>query len=314
MAELHQGKITVESQSQEGTTFSVFLPANPSETVPQESVNSSFASAIVPQEMEEETVEAKDRALNENIVLLIEDNDDVRNFIKDCLGGEYKVLEAKNGSEGVEMAIAHIPDLIISDVMMPVMNGYEACEAIKSNLVTSHIPIIMLSAKAGMDNRIEGLDIGVDDYLEKPFNRRELLARIKNLIHTRKLLQQKYANNSEAGSHPDTVLPPKENQFIGMLRAIIDTHLDDSSFGVEELCKEAGVSRTQLHRKIKALTDLSTSRFVRLHKLQKAVLWLQDEQYNISEVSYMTGFSSPSYFSQCFHEEFGYAPSEQALR
>ena len=314
LVELHQGRISVESHQQQGTTFAVYLPAIPTEIIPQEAGRAAVPSATPPPRIEKGTDEVQNTALNENIVLIIEDNADARSFIKACLGAEYQVLEAKNGSEGLDMAISHIPDLIISDVMMPVMNGYETCEAIRDNIITSHIPIIMLSAKAGLENRIEGLDIGVDDYLEKPFNRKELLVRIKNLIQTRKLLREKYASNNEFGGNPDDALPPKENQFIGMLREIIDAHLDDSSFGIEGLCKEAGVSRTQLHRKIKALTDLSTSRFVRLHKLQKAVLLLNDGHYNISEVSYMTGFSSPSYFSQCFHEEFGYAPSEQAMR
>lgn len=309
LVDLHKGTITVERNDQRGTTFTVYLPVAPDGAIHERSFV-KFPQAIERTQPQEDSLETTALSLNENIVLLIEDNDDVRKFIKDCLLGKYQILEAKNGKEGVAMAIAHIPDLIISDVMMPEMNGYEACKALKSDSLTSHIPIVMLTAKAGLDNRIEGLDTGADDYLEKPFNRKELLARIKNLIHTRKLLQEKYASENKVGINPDVVLPPKENQFISRVREIIDEHLDDSSFGVENLCKETGVSRTQLHRKIKALTDLSTTRFVRRHKLQKAVVLLKEGQYNISEVSYMTGFSSPSYFTQCFNEEFGHAPSE----
>lgn len=311
LVELHKGTITVESQHQQGTTFIVRLPVAPMEVVKGDVADISFPKMLQEQEG---SLEETAPVLHENIVLLIEDNPDVRAFVKDCLVGEYQILEARNGKEGVAMAIAHIPDLIISDVMMPEMDGYEVCKALKSDSLTSHIPIVMLTAKAGSDNRIEGLDTGADDYLEKPFNRRELLARIKNLIHSRKLLQEKYARETKGGINPETVLPPKENQFISKLREIVDEHLDDTSFGVEGLCKEAGVSRTQLHRKIKALTDLSTTRFVRMHKLQKAVALLKDGQHNISEISYMTGFSSPSYFTQCFHEEFGHAPSEQVLK
>ncbi len=306
LVELHQGTITVDSQYRQGTTFVVRLPAAPEATASEEQLIPLVTDLVAEQEFHDEIVPV----LHENIVLLIEDNHDVRAFIKDCLVGEYQVLEAKNGREGVAMAASHIPDLIISDVMMPEMDGHEVCKTLKDDSLTSHIPIVMLTAKAGLDSRLEGLEMGADDYLEKPFNRKELLARVKNLIHSRKLLQEKYASENKASNQPEIVLPPKENQFIKKVREIIDEHLDDSDFGVEDLCKEAGVSRTQLHRKIKALTDLSTTRFVRMHKLQKALVLLQDRQYNISEVSYMTGFSSPSYFTQCFSEEFGHAPSE----
>lgn len=300
LVELHQGTIDVESVYGQGTAFVVRLPALEGGLVAQSQ------AVVLGQELHETTEAVK----HDNLVLLVEDNHDVRAFVKDCLLGDYQVLEAKNGSEGVSMAKEHIPDLIISDVMMPEMDGHEVCRTLKDDLLTSHIPIVMLTAKAGLDNKLKGLDMGADDYLKKPFNRKELLARVKNLIHTRKLLQEKYAKENKMGAQPEVVLPPKENQFIKQVREIIDAHLDDSDFGVEDLCKEAGVSRTQLHRKIKALTDLSTTRFVRTHKLQKAIALLKEGQHNISEVSYMTGFSSPSYFTQCFSEEFGHAPSE----
>ncbi|MGK7394432.1 MAG: hybrid sensor histidine kinase/response regulator transcription factor [Candidatus Cyclobacteriaceae bacterium M3_2C_046] len=312
LVELHQGEISVSSTKGKGSVFTVRLPLVPDD---HPSFIKSGEATESSRQVQPATVIDKlpEVMLNDQQpeILIVEDNPDVRAYLKDCLIGDYKVVEARNGKEGLEIASLNIPDLVISDVMMPEMDGYQFCQALKKNELTNHIPLIMLTAKSSMDHKLEGLEQGADDYLAKPFHRKELLIRMKNLIKNRRKLQQKYSLQVSGSTilAPDNP-PSEEDPFINKLRQVLDEHLDQEDFGIDTLCQEVGISRTQLHRKLKALTDLSTSRFIRLHKLQKAVELLKSQQYNISEVSYMTGFSSPSYFSQCFQEELHYAPSE----
>lgn len=322
---LHGGKISVQSKTNEGSVFTVKLPLHLDFKETAVPVNDriitdlsktamdlndctlpeiSATQTTLPDQRNEATAES-----SREIVLIIEDNADVQKFIAHTLQRKYNVIKASNGKEGVEMAVAHIPDLIISDVMMPVMDGYEACRTIKANIKTSHIPIVLLTAKAGIDHKLEGLETGADDYLSKPFHAKELLVRAKNLIEVRKSLRKKYAS-SMLEDTPQIIGDHKENAFLEKIRTEVLNHLDNELFGVQELSRELAMSRTQLHRKLKALTNQSASQFIRIIRLQKGKEMLLTGEYNVAQVAYQVGFNSPTYFSSCFMEQYGYAPSE----
>ncbi|MDH3268751.1 MAG: helix-turn-helix domain-containing protein, partial [Ignavibacteria bacterium] len=201
---------------------------------------------------------------------------------------------------------------IISDVMMPKMDGYEMMRRIKQDEKTSHIPVILLTAKSDRDSRLEGLGLGADDYLTKPFDTKELMARIKNLIETRILLQQKFSSGAIVQKLKDKpTLNPLDEKFINKVMNVIEAHLSEEEFSIEEISEEVGMSRTQIYRKLKALTGNSPSVFLRTVRLNKAKDMIQSKEFSISEISYKVGFSSPAYFSRCFKDKFGYPPSER---
>jgi YesN/AraC family two-component response regulator len=207
------------------------------------------------------------------------------------------------------MAISSIPDLIISDIMMPEKDGYELTKEIKQNTLTNHIPIILLTAKAELHDKIYGLDTGADDYLTKPFYKIELLTRIRNLIEQRKNLKQKYSHkNILSLEHLPTI--SRDQDFIKKLQKVIEKHFSDESFSVQILQNEMGISRTQLHRKLKALTNKSASELIRTIRLEKAAEMISNKTGSISEIAYLCGFSDPSYFSRVFKEKYGCKPSE----
>jgi len=236
---------------------------------------------------------------------------DLREYIKDDLKQYYHVEEASNGEQGLRKAEKFIPDLIISDIMMPIMDGYEMMKKIKQDEKTSHIPIILLTAKSDKESKLEGLGLGADDYLTKPFDTEELLVRIKNLIETRRLLHQKFGSaNAEIHKKEKVKINFLDQQFLDRVMRVIDEHISEEEFSIEEFGKDVGMSRSQMHRKLKALTGKSTSLYLRTVRLAKAKQLIEDKMATISEISYQVGFSSPAYFSRCFKEEFGYTPSE----
>jgi DNA-binding response OmpR family regulator len=252
----------------------------------------------------------KDQLEEKMIILVVEDNYDMREYIKESLGNNYRVEEAVNGEQGVRKAEKIIPDLIISDMMMPRMDGSELTRILKSNEKTSHIPIILLTARSGQENKIEGLETGADDYLTKPFDIKELQARIENLISIRKKLQAKYSKieyvlmpNGKKGTSID-------EQFIIKVMEVINNHISEEEFSIEDFGSEVGMSRTQFHRKIKAITGKPASMLLRSIRLARAKKMIEEQHGNISEVAYLVGFSTPSYFTKCFKEEFGYVPSD----
>jgi YesN/AraC family two-component response regulator len=256
------------------------------------------------------------------IVLIVEDNADVREFIKDSLGNEFHIEEASNGEQGVRKAEQIIPDLIISDIMMPKMDGNELTRILKNDEKTSHIPRILLTGKSEQQSRLEGLETGADDYLTKPFDTKELQVRINNLINIRKKLQQKFSksdyapvkkveeNQSQLGQAREGKLGNLEEQFMSKVMEVIENHLSEEEFSIEQFGKEVGMSRMQLHRKLKALTGKSASNYLRAVRLNKAKQMIEEEKGNISEIAYSVGFSSPQYFTRCFKEEFGFPPSD----
>jgi len=247
----------------------------------------------------------------EPIVLLIEDNADVMLYLKSILVGTYQLLEATNGIDGIDMVIEHTPDLVISDVMMPGKNGYEVCTALKHDERTSHIPIILLTAKADAESRIEGFQSRADDYITKPFIPRELTTRIQNLIQSRNRLREHYRESLVLKPTEVTVTSVDE-KFLKRLMSLLEEHLGEEHFSVTELSDLLAMSRSQLHRKLKALVDQSPNQLIRSFRLQRAHDLLRQQSATTAEVAYAVGFSSPSYFSKCFHQQFGYSPSDIA--
>ena len=249
-------------------------------------------------------------------VLIVDDNADIRAYLRHILQQHYQVNEASDGQQGLALANEIVPDLIVSDVMMPVMNGLEFCQRVKSSVATSHIPVILLTARALSQHQIEGYESGADAYITKPFSADLLLARISNLLKSRQLLKGLFGTenkeedkekNTKAGQQP---LTEKEDVFLTKFRNFIEKNLADSDLGVETIGAELGLSRVQLYRKIKALTGLSPVELLRTARLQKGRQLLERTDKTISEVAYEVGFTAPSYFTKCFKDEFGISPSD----
>ena len=243
------------------------------------------------------------------LILVVENNPDVREYIGDSLGDNFQIEEAANGEQGIKKAEQLIPDLIISDIMMPRMDGNELTRILKNDEKTSHIPIILLTARSEHESKLEGLETGADDYLTKPFDAKELQIRIKNLINSRKKLREKFGQ----GYIPKTEekkLTNLEERFMGKVVEVIENHISEEEFDIEQFAEEVYMSRMQLHRKLKALTGKSASLYVRSFRLLKAKRMIEEKQGNFSEIAYSVGFSSPAYFTKCFKEEFGVPPSE----
>ncbi len=258
----------------------------------------------------DETQEIVEIKNDKNIVLIVEDNKDVRGYIKEILNKDYGVEEAINGEQGVRKAEKIIPDLIISDIMMPKMDGNQLTRILKNEEKTSHIPIILLTARGEQESRIEGLETGADDYLTKPFDTDELRVRIKNLIENRRKLQDKFRKDGLAPSKEVKHFGRLDQNFIDKVNNTIKKHLSEEEFSIEDLGNEVNMSRSQVHRKLTALTGRSPSLYMRSLRLAKAKEMIFDQTGNISEIAYSVGFSSPAYFTRCFKEEFGIPPSE----
>jgi DNA-binding response OmpR family regulator len=246
------------------------------------------------------------------LVLIVEDNADMRKYIRSCLDAAlYKVIEARDGNEGLNKAFEKIPDLIISDVMMPQMDGNEMCSIIKTDERTSHIPVVLVTARASIEHKIKGIETGADAYIAKPFNARELQSWVKKLIEQRKKLRQNFMKNFGHGlnlKHQD--ITSVDQQFIKKAVATVEKYISDSEFSVEKFGQEMALSRVQLHRKLKALTDQSTSHFIRTIRLKNAANYLIKKGANVKETAYEFGFNNLSYFDKCFHKEFGMTPTD----
>ena len=321
LVELHKGTIQVESVEGEGTTFRVKIPLGKDHLRTEEIVEKEIhvVSEIFSDQSDllpriENRKDSRDLdafpETGKSLLMIVEDNSDVRNYIISHLEKDYRLQEAVDGEDGLNQAIKQIPDLIISDVMMPKMDGFELCNKLKTDERTSHIPIIMLTAKATSDDKIEGYKTGADDYIMKPFNANELKARIKNLIEIRKKLQDKFSRDDYPPEIYNKKLGRLDEEFMKNVLEVIEKHISDEDFTIEEFESEFAMSRAQIHRKLKALTGKSPSRYIRSIRLRKAKKMINKNGGNISEIAYSVGFSSPTYFSKCFKEEFGYSPSE----
>ncbi|MFQ5677356.1 MAG: response regulator, partial [bacterium] len=309
LVELQRGEISVQSRVGEGTTFTVTLPVESAEVVITEG-----QAKEAPAELDRETPAPireprEDGEENGGIVLVIEDNRDMRTFIRTVLCGEYQVLEAADGRVGVEKATEAIPDLIICDLMMPKMDGYELCRDLKNDQKTSHIPIILLTARAAAEDKIIGLQAGADDYLIKPFRSDELLARVHNLIAVRKNLIASLGKKALL-SPSELAVTPVDQTFLENIRQVIEREMGDESFGVETLCVEIAMSERQFRRKLKALTGQTPNQVIRSMRLERARQLLAQNAATIAEIAFQVGFGSPAYFTKSFREEFGILPSE----
>lgn len=319
LVRLHGGTIEASSETGKGSVFQVRLPLGKAHLKPDEIVEPLPAGKTdLPLELfqtQDETAlsngepDSPAEIDSQPILLLVEDNSDLRAFMRGHLRQEYSLLEACDGIEGLEIARSRIPDLVICDIMMPRMNGYQFCTALKNDELTSHIPVILLTARASQDEKLAGLDAGADAYLTKPFNRWELLARIRNLIELRRQLRKRFSG-AVVLKLDELEVSSVDGIFLNKALVAVEKHLDEEAFGVAELAHELAMSRSQLHRKLKALTSLSPTLFIRSIRLQRAADLLSQRAGTVAEIAYQVGFSSQSYFSKCFHQEFGRTPSE----
>ncbi|MDY8135097.1 hybrid sensor histidine kinase/response regulator transcription factor [Aquimarina sp. 2201CG5-10] len=290
LVHLLKGKITVQSQKGKGTTFIITAPVTVS--------------------IDEQEILDQDISLTEDtsipIILVAEDHKEVRDYIQFCLSSNYKVLQANNGLKAWKLCEKHLPDLVISDVMMPKLDGIQLGVKIRENVATNHIPLILLTAKSGHDNQIEGLKIGADAYVNKPFDREELLIRVNNLINTRQKLREKYQQGDiEVVSENETI-----DSFMKTVIQTVQDHLDNDQFGVPQLADHLHISRVHLFRKIKNLTGMSPTKFIRTIKLQRAKELLKNNEFTIAEIAYQIGFKDPAYFTRVYVEEFGVTPTQ----
>ena len=325
---LHHGKIDVHSREGEGTEFVIQLPLGKEHFKPDEISDLSQTASpppepeffyTIPEEEEEEPdsetatdtpieTENGNDAPEKSVILVVEDHVDVRKYIKNSLEPLYTVVEAKDGKEGITRAKKLIPDLIVSDIMMPLVDGYKLCRGLKKDIATSHIPIILLTAKASEDSIIEGLETGADDYVTKPFNTKILLTRIQNLIDLRRQLQLKIQRHK-------MLLPAEisvsylDDQFLGEFQHIIEENLDDPEFTIDILCEKLDMARSTLFKKIKALTGETPNQFILSYRLGRAAQFLKDKSRNVTDVAFDVGFSAPAYFAKCFKDKFHQSPS-----
>ena len=319
LVELHKGTIEVVSGEGKGTTFTIKLPLGKDHLKPgevceekkeKEKIISPDSDLIPDEEKQGEKIDIAIYTDKEKpLLLIVEDNADVRNYIKGYLGKEYRLLEAKDGEDGLNKAFEHIPDLIVSDVMMPKLDGFQFCENIKTDERTSHIPLILLTAKASGQDKIEGLETGADDYIMKPFDAKELKVRVKNLIDQRKKIIYHYKSQGSF-EISNLNITSKDKKFITKAIEIINNHISDENFDVNTFAKEIGLSRVQLHRKLVALIGHSPGDVIRLVRLTKAAKLIQSKFGNISEIALEVGFNNPANFAKAFRIQFGTSPSE----
>jgi DNA-binding response OmpR family regulator len=258
------------------------------------------------------------------LVLLVEDHPDVRAYLRDQFSAEtYRVLEAVDGQAGLEIAQAHVPDLIVTDLMMPRMDGVELTRALKTDPATNHVPIILLTAKANIESRLEGLETGADDYLTKPFQPAELAVRVRNLIENRRRLREKYSQEIRQVVHQVreikldaavVTVQSADDRFIQRALGVVEENLADEAFDVEAFAAAMALSRVQLYRKLKALTDQTPTDFIRTLRLRRAAQLLTQQMGNVAEVAYAVGYQNLSYFAKTFKELHGVAPSEWAAQ
>ncbi|WP_409049175.1 substrate-binding domain-containing protein [Bacteroides xylanisolvens] len=324
--ELHKGTISVESDEKQGTVFTVDLPVQTCETILAEDSLKSSISAVPLNPASpgspassnlNETLAVEEEELEKGYdsskpsVLVIDDNADIRSYVRGLLHTDYTVIEAADGSEGIRKAMKYVPDLIISDVMMPGIDGIECCRRLKSELQTCHIPVILLTACSLDEQRIQGYDGGADSYISKPFSSQLLLARVRNLIDSHRRLKQFFGDGQTLAKED---VCDMDKDFVEKFKALIEAKMGDSNLNVEDLGKDMGLSRVQLYRKIKSLTNYSPNELLRIARLKKAASLLASSDMTVAEIGYEVGFSSPSYFTKCYREQFGESPTDLLKR
>jgi DNA-binding response OmpR family regulator len=320
LVEFYRGEIRVESSPGQGSTFIVDLPVSLEqfgeaelitspgknmETDPSEHPDSlEYGEADIVVQTDQFNNELNDK----HIVLIVEDNPDLRDYIAQNLLNDYHILQAENGNEGLQKAIESIPDLVISDLMMPEMDGIEMCQLLKADHRTNHIPLIMLTAKADRDSKLESLETGADDFIVKPFDAEELAVRVKNLIKQRQKLREKF--RKELITEPEgTTVTSTEDKLLDKILEICNRHLADSDFNVDRMSGNLNMSRAQLHRKVHAITGHAPMELLQTIRLKKAALLFESGERNISQVAYQVGFNNMSYFAKCFRRLYKMNPS-----
>jgi len=331
LIELHKGKIFVESEEGKGSSFRIMLPLGKEhlrndeifKKISYEEDETEEKNKFKPPISDSTLEYMLDDSLNINnqksnieligktdrpLLLIIEDNSDVRKYIIEILGDYYRIAEASNGEEGLYKSFEIIPDLIISDIMMPKMDGIKLCQSLKSDSRTSHIPLILLTAKATLNDKVEGLQTGADDYIMKPFEAKELKARIKNLIEQSKRIHEHF-QKFEIIIDKEKITS-LDQKFLQKTFALINEHLSDSNFSVEELAENLAVHRSLLHKKLVALLGEPPREVIKRIRLNKATKLIEQKSGNISEIAFEVGFNNPSYFAECFQKQFGFSPSQ----
>tara|TARA_R110001583_G_scaffold14966_5_gene62057 strand:- start:616 stop:2379 length:1764 start_codon:yes stop_codon:yes gene_type:complete len=322
IVELHQGQIFVESEMNVGTTFTVKFPTekeaflNVPEITCKEISDSDFK--VRTSESDSFAISINDELVDLNlskersdlpVLLVVDDNKDIRTFLKQALSERYIIYEAENGKKGLEIANKLLPNIIVTDLLMPVMDGIELCNEIKSNKETSHIPVIMLTAKLSQESEIEGLKTGADAYIRKPFDIEILELKLDNISKNREKLRNQF--KKEITFHPkDVTVITLDEKFLQQAIEIVEKHMMNTDFNVEMLVKEMGLSRSNLYLKLKEITGLSSSEFIRNIRLKRAVQLFEKSDYSVKEIMYMAGFNTASYFAKCFKKQFGVIPSE----
>ncbi len=312
---LHQGEITVKSKKGAGSTFTIILKKgnsffNDAEIGGSETNDELIDNYFTSKNNEGRVItQDKNSPINrEQTLLIVEDNVDIGNYIAELLSDEFTILQAYNGKEGLEMALEKMPDLIISDVMMPIMDGIELTHNLKTNVTTSHIPVILLTARASFMNKMEGFETGADDYVTKPFNESLLRARIKNILKNRSLLHEKF-NSEDTNDIGQLVKNKKDQEFLENLGLFIEKNIDSDNLSVNFVAQELGMSHSVLYKKLKTITGLSLVEYMRDYRLKKAKQLLKTKQFTLNEVCYQVGYSDRKYFSKLFKERFGNPPT-----
>ena len=309
LVKLHKGEIFVTSKTGVGSKFTIRIPYIPNLQLQQNEID------VAPEESQSDPIPAyyeydeNNVISDEKIMLVVEDNVDVRHFISSHFKSTYRILHAKNGQEGWDIALKTIPDIVISDILMPVLNGYELCKRIKNDERTSHIPVILLTAMHSKENEIKGLTTGADDYITKPFDLSVLQAKVENILSIRESLKQKYTGRVIL-EPKNVVITSHDEKFLQRAIQIIEENISDNDLDIETFSVKVGVSRMQLYRKIQALTDMTVKEFIRHIRLKRAAQLLQQNKMNISEIAYEVGFKDLTYFRKCFKREFGMSATE----
>ncbi|MFH6988931.1 two-component regulator propeller domain-containing protein [Flavobacterium collinsii] len=318
IVKLHKGNIEVSNKQTGGVVFKVILPLGRSHLLDHEIIENFQISDAIEQYSSQlelsETTEREDIAdfvVNDEkqTILLVEDHKILRSFMKNLLKDEYNIIEAENGKVAFEKALQHVPNLIISDVIMPEMVGTELCSKIKENLKTSHIPVILLTSRTSLVYKFEGLESGADDYISKPFNLTEFKLRVKNLLNSTERLKNKFSNEDSFNPSEITVSSLDE-ELLKKAFKIVEENISNEQFDIPFFCTELGVSRTMLFLKIKAWTNYTPNEFIHEIRMKRAAQLLEQNKLNVSEVSYKVGFNNPKYFSKCFQKKYGETPTQ----
>lgn len=305
LAELHQGTLAM-GEEENSNTFCLTLPIVQDMTITLTPETKAEPELVSETPVEVEQGEKKD---NHPTVLVVEDNSDMRAFVVRQLSKEYAVLSAVNGAEALKMLDGNYVNLVVSDVVMPVMDGFELCKTIKSDLNYSHIPVILLTAKTNIQSKIEGMELGADAYIEKPFSVEYLQACASNLIQNREKLRRTFAQSPFVAANT-MALTKADEDFIKRLNEVILANLNNPEFSMDDIADSLNMSRSNFYRKIKGVLDLSPNEYLRLERLKKAAQLLKEGEGRVTEICYMVGFNSPSYFAKCFQKQFGVLPKD----